>query len=60
MKAEGRACDKDVFALMSQQRGSGLVKAGPSTHVELVGKVSDKTEVRHSASLNYGRSSSLI
>lgn len=31
-----------------------------STHVELVWKVSDKTEVRHSALLNYGRSSSLI
>lgn len=59
-RREGRACTDDVFSLMWQQRGSGLIKAMPSTHVELVLKVSDKTEVRHPAPLSYGLSSSLI
>lgn len=59
-RREGRACTVDVFSVMWQQRGSGLIKAMPSTHVELVLKVSDKTEVRHPAPLSYGPSSSLI
>lgn len=48
------------FLLQWQQKGSALIKALPSAHVELVLKVSDETEVRHPATLSYGPSSPLI
>lgn len=48
------------FSLQWQQKGSALIKALPSAHVELVLKVSDETEVRHPATLSYGPSSPLI
>lgn len=57
---KGSSYHEDVFffrAVMAEN-GSELIEA--MTHVELVLEVSDKTEVRHPALLNYGPGSSLI
>lgn len=60
LELDDSACNEDVFLLPQRQMGSELIQAVPSTHVELVLEVSDKTEVRHLPLLNYDQSSSLM